>query len=124
MEVLLVGGAAFALGSVMMAGLAAWHQRKLRAAVATERRAGAKEREKLQGQLDRLQDDLTFYQDKAAGLQAEQDLAAEYDRAYVDGMQYRADMNVVEQMAFALDQKRPGRLLRMDKYHRQGAANA
>jgi hypothetical protein len=119
MEVLLVGGAAFALGSAMMAGLAAWHQRKLRTAVAAERRAEHDERSRLQGRVDKLQDDKQFYRDKAASIQAEQDLAAEYDRGYLEGIRYGMDMDEVERMAYNLDQKQPARILRMHR-HKEG----
>ena len=103
-----------------MLGLALWHQRRLNRALAAERRAGTRERDRLQGLADRAQEDVRFYKDRAASLAEAQEQAAAFDRGYLGGMRHGADMTDVERMAYSLDQKQPGRLLRMARYHGQG----
>jgi len=119
MRELIIAGTAFFFGAGVAAGLAVWHQSRVRRAVAAERREGRTDRDKLLARQDRLLEDLAFAKDQATALRAEQDRAAEYDRGYVDGMRHGAEMNDVERMAYSLDQKQPGRVLRMSKYREQ-----
>jgi len=116
MRELIIAGSAFFFGVGVAAGMAAWHGARVRRAVAAERREIRTDREKLLGQLDRRFEDLRFYQEQASSLRAAQELAAEYDRGYLDGMRHGAEMSDVERMAYSLDQKQPGRILRMARY--------
>lgn len=116
MNELLAAAAAFAAG----AGMMAWHQRRLLRVLREERRESRSEREKLQARQERTAEDLVFEREQRAVLTAERDQVEAYDRGYLDGLRHGAEMGDVERMAYSLDQKQPGRVIRMARYREQG----
>lgn len=119
MHELWIAAAAFATGCVVTGATAYWHQRQLRKARAAESQKADALANRLSAQRDRLAEDLRFAENQAAGLRAQLQLTEAHDQGYLEGMQHGAEMDDVERMAYNLDHKRPGRVIRMAQYRDQ-----
>lgn len=110
-----VGG--LIVGSGATIGILHWHAKQMRRVVSDERQQSAQ-------RINNLSYELTISRNKGADLLARQTTQEAYESGFADGMRFGAELTDVERMAYNLEQKQPGRIMRMARYRRNTNAQA